>query len=411
MTGVAETTHDSASSPPVDHPPGLYVHIPFCATRCPYCDFNVITGAGDDLRDRYLAALRADLDRLAASGPPAVAGPRAQPGSSWPTLGSVFVGGGTPTQVPAGDLAALLRRIRERLPVAADAEVTVEANPEDVTPELVAELVDAGLTRLSLGAQSFVSDVLAFLGRRHRPEATLQAVESARAGGVGRLSLDLIYGAPCETDGDWLTTLDTAIASGAGHISAYALTVEANTPYASDIRRGQRRPPDDDVQAERMATAADRLATGGFRRYELSNWALPGKESRHNLAYWRGGNWLALGAGAHGHWAAPTPDGGLASRRWWLTRSTSRYTDAALSGEATTAGEELPDDADRRTEQLMMGLRLAEGVARATIEPVDEVEAGKLAAAGLLHDDGHRLALTPAGQPLAEDLIVRLLPD
>lgn len=411
MTGVAERTHDSAVSPPVDHPPGLYVHIPFCATRCPYCDFNVITGAGDDLRDRYLAALRADLDRLAASGPPAVAGPRAQPGSSWPTLGSVFVGGGTPTQVPAGDLAALLRRIRERLPVAADAEVTVEANPEDVTPELVTELVDAGLTRLSLGAQSFVSDVLAFLGRRHGPEATLQAVESARAGGVGRLSLDLIYGAPCETDGDWLTTLDTAIASGAGHISAYALTVEVNTPYASDIRRGQRRPPDDDVQAERMAAAADRLATGGFRRYELSNWALPGKESRHNLAYWRGGNWLALGAGAHGHWAAPTPDGGLASRRWWLTRSTSRYTDAALSGEATTAGEELPDDADRRTEQLMMGLRLAEGVARATVEPVDEVEAGKLAAAGLLHDDGHRLALTPAGQPLAEDLIVRLLPD
>lgn len=391
--------------------PGLYVHIPFCATRCPYCDFNVVTGAGDDLRDRYMAALRADVDRLAAAGPAAVAAPTARPGSSWPTLGSVFVGGGTPTQVPPGDLAALLRHIRDTLPVAADAEVTVEANPEDVTFELAAELVDAGLTRLSIGAQSFVPEVLAFLGRRHGPDAALRAVEFARAGGVGRLSLDLIYGAPCETEGDWLTTLDTAMASGPGHISAYALTVEANTPYASDVRRARSRPPDDDVQAERMGVAADRLAAGGFRRYELSNWALPGEESRHNLGYWKGGNWLAVGAGAHGHWAAPTADGGVASRRWWLTRSTSRYTDAALSGEATTAGEELPDDADRRTERLMMGLRLAEGVARAAVEPVDEAEADKLAAAGLLSDDGDRLALTPAGRPLTSDVIVRLLAD
>lgn len=411
MTGLAERAHGPAVAPPVDHPPGLYVHIPFCATRCPYCDFNVVTGAGDDLRGRYMDALRADLDRLSAAGPPAVAAPGARPGPAWPTLGSVFVGGGTPTQVPAGDLAGLLRHIRERLPVAADAEVTVEANPEDVTPELAAELVDAGLTRLSIGAQSFEPDVLAFLGRRHGPEAALQAVESARAGGVRRLSLDLIYGAPCETDDDWLTTLDTAMASGAGHLSAYALTVEANTPYASDIRRGRRRPPDDDVQAERMDAAADRLAADGFHRYELSNWALPGEESRHNLGYWRGGNWLALGAGAHGHWAAPTADGGVASRRWWLTRSTSRYTEAALSGGGTTGGEELPDDADRRTEQLMMGLRLAEGVRRAAVEPVDEAEAGKLASAGLLYDDGDRLAVTPAGRPLTGDLIVRLLAD
>lgn len=409
MTGLAETAHGPVVTTLAAHPPGLYVHIPFCATRCPYCDFNVVTGAGDDLRDRYMAALRADLDRLAAAGPAAVAAPGAQAGASWPTFGSVFVGGGTPTQLPAGDLAALLRRLREALPVAADAEVTVEANPEDVTPELTAELVDAGLTRLSIGAQSFAPHVLGFLGRRHGPDAAVRAVESARAGGVGRVGLDLIYGAPCETDGDWLTTLDAAMATGAGHLSAYALTVEANTPYASDIRRGQRRPPDDDVQAERMALAADRLAAGGFRRYELSNWALPGEESRHNLGYWRGGNWLALGAGAHGHWAAPTADGGVASRRWWLTRATSRYTEAALSGEVTTGGEELPDDADRRTEQLMMGLRLAEGVPRAAVEPVDEAEAGKLAAAGLLHDDGDRLALTPAGRPLASDVIVRLL--
>lgn len=411
MTRVAETAHGLAITPPADQPPGLYVHIPFCATRCPYCDFNVVTGAGDDLRSRYMAALQADLDRLAAAGPAGVAAPGSRAGVSWPTFGSVFVGGGTPTQVPATDLAALLRRIRRTLPVAADAEVTVETNPEDVTPEPTAALVQAGLTRLSIGAQSFVPEVLTFLGRRHGPEATLRAVESARAGGVGRLNLDLIYGAPCETDGDWLTTLDTAMATGVGHLSAYALTVEPNTPYASDIARGQCRSPDDDVQAERMAVAADRLAAGGFGRYELSNWALPGEESRHNLGYWRGGNWLALGAGAHGHWAAPTADGRVASRRWWLTRSTSRYTEAALSGETTTGGEELPDDADRRTEQLMMGLRLAEGVARAAVEPVDEAEVGKLTAAGLLHDDGDRLALTPAGQPLASDVIVRVLAD
>jgi len=379
----------------------VYVHVPFCRSRCPYCDFNVLTGAGAEPQARYAAAVRAELSRVAAAGPAAVAPSDADAQCGWPVFGSVFVGGGTPTQLPAGDLAALLRHVREVLPLAADAEITVEANPEDVDGAYLATLVDAGLTRLSIGAQSFVAHVLTFLGRGHDSGRALRAVASARDAAVPHVNLDLIYGSPCETDEDWAATLDTAVASGADHLSAYALTVEANTPYGVDVHRGAAAAPDDDVQADRMSAAEERLERAGLARYEISNWARLGAQSRHNLVYWRGGDWLGVGAGAHSHWRG---------RRWWNTRPTLRYVEQVHHGWPPVAGEEALDDATRRSERLLMGLRLVEGVPRAAVEPVDEAQTARMVDAGLVTDEGGRLALTAAGRPLADDVIRRLLP-
>lgn len=377
---------------------GLYLHVPFCRHRCGYCDFNTYAGL-DEQMPRYVAALRADLVRVAAGGPPALAPPGSGAGPAWPLFTSVFIGGGTPTLLPAADLAGLLGLARRVLPVAADAEVTVEANPETVTVDSLAVLAEAGVNRLSIGAQSFAPRVLAFLDRRHDPESPLRAVEAARAAGIGRVNLDLIYGAPAEDEVDWRRALDTAVRAAVGHVSAYALTVEPNTPYAARIRAGAQAAPDEDAQAARMGLADARLVAAGFERYEISNWARPGRRGRHNLTYWTGGDYLGVGAGAHGHWAG---------RRWWSLRSPPRYADAALSGDRTTAGDEVLDAATRRTERLMLGLRLSDGVPRERVAPVDEDQARLLVAAGLLDDDGTRLRLTPDGRPLAGEVTARL---
>lgn len=381
--------------------PGVYVHVPFCRHRCDYCDFAVQTGADDRAMSGYVAALRAELERLAAAGPAAVAPPGAAAGREWPTFGSVFVGGGTPTQLPAAALGGVLEHVRDVLPVDARAEVTVEANPEDVDASSLAPLVDAGLTRLSIGGQSFAPHVLDFLTRRHGAGASRRAVASARAAGVPTVNLDLIYGAPGETPADWAATLDEAVATGVDHVSAYALTLEANTPYAADVRRGTKPAPDDDVAADRMAEAEARLAAAGLARYEISNWARRGAECRHNLVYWRGGDWLGVGASAHGHWQG---------RRWWNVRPTGRYVSAVLGGRPARAGEETLTPSQRRAERLMLGLRLAEGVDLDEVAPVDEGAAAALVDAGLLRDEPERLVLTPAGRPLADRVVVSLLP-
>lgn len=380
--------------------PGLYLHIPFCLRRCDYCDFNTYAGL-DELMPAYADALATDLARVAAAGPAAVAPPgTVVDEGGWPELGSVFVGGGTPTYLPAGLLAAVLRRAREVLPIAADAEVTTEANPETITPALVEDLVAAGVNRISMGAQSFRPHVLAALGRWHDPERPLEAVEVVRAGGIERINLDLIYGTPGETDEDWEASLATALATGIEHVSAYALTVEQGTMYAHRIARGLAAAPDEDVQAERMATAHRRLTAAGLRRYEVSNWARPGAESRHNLLYWRGGDYLGVGAGAHGHWQG---------RRWWSVRPPGRYVELVAEGRTTTAGEEVVTADERREERLMMGLRTTEGVRRDEVEPLDEGMVDRLVGRGLLRADPDRLVLTDDGFALASSVVLALV--
>ncbi|HUH06298.1 MAG TPA: radical SAM family heme chaperone HemW [Egibacteraceae bacterium] len=386
------------SSQPSGGLTGLYLHVPFCAARCHYCDFNTYAGM-DELMPRYVAALRADLARAAEAGPRGVAPGGTEVGPDWPVFTSIFVGGGTPTLLPAEDLAGLLRLARELLPVTEDAEVTVEANPETVTIEYISVLVSAGVNRVSMGAQSFAPHVLAALGRWHDADRPLRAVADARSAGISHINLDLIYGTPGESDDDWIATLDAALSARVDHVSAYALTVEPGAEYAGRIRRGEAIPPDDDVLAARMEIADGRLSEAGLQRYEISNWARPGRECRHNLTYWEGGDWLGAGAGAHGHWAG---------RRWWTLRSPARYCDAALGGHSTQAGEEVPDDAGRRLERLMLGLRMTVGVERSRVEPIDDQEAARLAQSGLLSDDGGRLKLTPAGMLVANEVIVRL---
>jgi putative oxygen-independent coproporphyrinogen III oxidase len=385
--------------------PGLYLHVPFCTHVCGYCDFNTYAGLEDEI-PRYLEALRADLRRVAAMGPGAVGSldgvsDRAEDlARDWRTFGSIFVGGGTPTLLPPDDFADLLRLARQALPFAEDAEVTTEANPEDVTAAYLAPLVDAGLTRISIGSQSASVRVLQFLDRRHDPDTPARAIAAAREAGVAVVNVDLIYGAPAERAADWEETLDAAVAAGTDHVSAYALTLEPNTGYASRVRAGEQPPPDDDAAAERMAIAEERLGAAGLERYEISNWARPGARCRHNLNYWRGGDYLGVGAGAHGHWRG---------RRWWSHRGVGRYTDAALAGRSTTSGAEVLAPPQVRAERLMLGLRAVEGVLRGRVEPVDEHAVARLVAAGLLSDDGEVLRLTAAGRPLANAVTVELL--
>jgi putative oxygen-independent coproporphyrinogen III oxidase len=380
------------------HPPGVYLHVPFCAALCHYCDFNRVAGSTPEERAAYVEALVAEVVQVAGQGPPAVAPPDAGRAPEWPAFGSVFVGGGTPTLLAAGELARIVATVREHLPLTPDAEITVEANPETIDEAYFAALAGAGVNRVSMGAQSFAPHVLDELGRWHEVQRPVEAVAEAYAGGIEQVSLDLIYGAPSETAEDWEASLDTALRTGIDHVSAYALTVEASTEYAARIRRGTALAPDEDVQAQRMAAADARLVAAGLERYEVSNWARPGRESRHNLVYWRGGDWLGLGAGAHGHWSG---------RRWWNVRPPGRYTGDVLAGRSPVGGEEVLDASQRRLERLLMGLRLAEGVAREDVEPIDEREAAALVGDGLLID-GDRLRLTPAGWTLANAVIVRL---
>src|SRR5687768_5891533 len=327
-------------------PFGLYVHVPFCATRCGYCDFNTYTsdelGPGAN-RSEYAGTAIAELRRAARSL-----------GPDLPTVSTVFVGGGTPTLLPADDLAAVLAAVRELFPVADDVEVTTEANPESVTPASLARLREAGFTRISLGMQSAAEHVLAVLDRRHTPGRAIEAAHEARAAGFEHVNLDLIYGAPGESDADWAASLDAVLAAPVDHVSAYALIVEHGTRLARRIARGELPMPDDDVLADRYEQADATLRAAGFDWYEVSNWARgEAARCRHNELYWANANWWGVGPGAHSH------VGGL---RWRHAKHPAAYADR-LDGRLSPAPDaRLLDDADRALETVMLGLRLREGL-------------------------------------------------
>ena len=346
---------------------GAYLHIPFCARRCDYCAFATWTDR-DDLIDAYLDALATDVAGAVAAG----AGP----------FTSVFVGGGTPTRVPPERLAAVLAR----LPLAPGAEVTTEANPDDVTVASLQPLVDAGLNRVSLGVQSFRPHVLAALGRTHDAAHVEAAVAGARAAGVARLNVDLIYGAAGETIEDWVATLEAAVGLEPDHVSAYALTVEPGTPLADQPDRH----PDDDDQADKYVVADEILTGAGLANYEISNWAEPGAECRHNLLYWSQGDYLGFGCAAHSH---------RAGRRWWNVRTPERYVDLVTRGEPPVAGDERLDTEARRREALKLAVRTRAGV------PASAVPAE---VAHLVRVEGDRATLTREGRLLANEVAVRL---
>jgi putative oxygen-independent coproporphyrinogen III oxidase len=384
-------------------PFGVYVHVPFCTARCGYCDFNTYTAAelGDlpgASRANYADAAVEEL-RLARK----VLGPVDVPAST------VFFGGGTPTLLPPGDLAAVVAAVDAEFGLVDGAEVTTEANPESVTAADLARLREGGINRISFGMQSAVPHVLATLERTHDPQRIPLVVRWARDAGL-EVSLDLIYGTPGESIDDWRRSLDAVIAQQPDHLSAYCLIVEAGTKLARQIRRGEVAQPDEDLQADMYELADRRLEEAGFHWYEVSNWAHrdpahPQAEhrSRHNLAYWQGHDWWGVGPGAHSH------VGGV---RWWNVKHPAAYAQRVLAGLSPAAGRETLDEETRRVERVLLLSRISEGV------PTSELTAsGRTAVAGLLAEGLVQPAaalhgtvrLTLRGRLLADVVVRRLL--
>ena len=355
----------------MDEPFGVYLHVPFCAARCDYCAFATWTDR-DHLMIRYAAACRAELGRATAEGelPPAT---------------TVFVGGGTPSRLPAELFAEVLGAV----PRAPGAEVTAECNPEGATAGLFAAWRAAGVTRVSFGVQSMAPHVLEGLGRGHDPAAVPRAIALAGEAGF-EVNVDLILGGPGESDRDWVATLEAVLAlePRPAHVSAYALTVEPGTPLAADPARH----PDDEAQARRYRTADAVLGAAGLEWYEVSNWALPGHECRHNLLYWRQGDYRGIGCAAHSH---------RGGRRWWNIRTPERYAAAVEAGRSPVAGEEVLDAGQRAFEALALALRTSEGVAGDAVPDDPELRP-------LVRRSGGRAVLTLEGRLFADEVARRL---
>jgi oxygen-independent coproporphyrinogen-3 oxidase len=365
---------------------GAYVHVPFCASRCGYCDFNTYTPAelgGGSPMHGYADTVLAEI-RLARRVLPQA-----------PRIDTVFFGGGTPTLLPPDDLALVLDALDTAFGLAADAEVTTEANPESVAPQSLKALRAAGFTRISLGMQSVAPHVLALLDRRHTPGRAAQAVTEALEAGFDHVNLDLIYGTPGETADDFAASLSAAVTAGVDHVSAYSLIVEDGTRLAARVRRGEVARPDDDVAADRYLMADAALTAAGLDWYEVSNWARPGAACRHNLLYWRGGDWWGFGPGAHSH------AGGV---RWWNVKHPDQYARRLAGGNSPAQGRELLGSSQRRTEDVMLGLRLSDGLPVADLPSIDGVLAD-----GLVERRGDRVVLTLRGRLLADAVILRLL--
>lgn len=349
---------------------GVYVHIPFCRHRCDYCAFATWTDR-DHLMEEYVDAVVLDIQRKVAAG--------------MPVADTVFFGGGTPTRL-APDL---ITKIIAAIPLSANPEVTVECNPDDVTPELMRVYAAGGVNRVSIGVQAMVEHVLSSLGRTHDPSNVERAVNAAREAGITSINLDLIYGVHGESLDDWRQTLESAIALRPTHVSAYGLTVEAGTPLAEDPARH----PDDDDQADKYVLADDMLAAAGMHNYEISNWALDGHECRHNKVYWSQGNYMGFGCASHSH------ENG---RRFWNVRTPDRYISCVNENISVEAADEQLDDETRAREALELSLRTADGVPVGTLD-VESLE-------GLVSVQGNRVVLTRNGKLLANEVSLRLKP-
>ncbi len=350
---------------------------------------------------RYVAAIREDVRRTVGAGRRAVAPPGAELDDAWPAVTSIFVGGGTPTLLPADDLADIITTVTDELALAEGAEVTVECNPETASVALFERLVAAGVNRVSMGAQSFAPHVLETLERQHSRERPVEAVRQAREGGISEVNLDLIYGTPGETDEDWAETLRQVIAVGTDHVSAYALTIHDNTPFGVAVSKGAMPAPDEDLQADRFDVADEVLGAAGFAHYEVSNWSRGSAlRSDHNVLYWRHGDYLGFGVGAHAH---------VAGRRWWSHRSIPRYVTAVEEGVSPVAAAEVLSDRERGEERLMLGLRLREGLHPNDVPPLEPLALEDALDAGLVTTACGRLQATERGWFLLDEAVRRLI--
>jgi len=352
----------------------LYVHVPFCARRCSYCDFAIAVRK-DVPSARFAALVLAEWERW-----------RDEPAwAEFPEFTTVYFGGGTPSRLDAASLADLLAGLTRDRPIAPSAEVTLEANPEDVTPTLARAWREAGVNRVSLGVQSFEAAALQWMHRTHRAEQAGQAVEALREAGIPSISLDLIYALPPDIPRDWQRDLELALALAPDHLSLYGLTVEQHTPLARWVNRGETHPAPEERYAGEFLTAHDRLTAAGFHHYEVSNYGRPGREARHNSAYWRRASYLGLGPSAHSS---------RGERRWWNVREWSAWEEAVSQGVSTIMGSERLDADALALEDLYLGLRTSEGVPAGLVR--DRIAASWIEA-GWATRAGQRLALTPEG--------------
>ncbi|HUM87495.1 MAG TPA: radical SAM family heme chaperone HemW [Actinomycetota bacterium] len=369
-----------------DRPLRAYVHVPFCTVRCGYCDFNTYTAGelgGFDV-DGYVQAVAQEMDLAVAVGEPR-------------PLASVFIGGGTPSLLPPPALAMLLGALRERFGIENGAEVTMEANPENVTPSALDAWLDAGVNRLSLGMQSADEAALRVLQRVHTPGAAVAAATAAREAGFAHVSLDLIYGVPGQSPDSWRDTVLAAVSARPDHVSAYALGVEDGTALARQVRRGEVPAPDPDEAAAQYDIADEVLSDAGFTWYEISNWARAGGQCWHNIGYWQGDNWWGFGPGAHSH---------VDGIRWWNVKRPATYRAMLAAGNSPAAGRETLTPDQQRLESVMLGVRLSEGF---SVPEVPDERIARLLDDGLVENaDGARLRLTRKGRMLA-DAVVRVL--
>ena len=392
---------DTQVPSPLGAPLGLYLHIPFCAHVCPYCDFNTYAGL-DAIIPRYVSALEREIDRQGA----ALGGA---------TAATVFFGGGTPSVLPTHDVARLVRACRDAFELAADAEVTLEANPNWVDEAYFVGLLEAGVNRLSVGVQTLRRRGLRALGRLHEAADASSAVVAARAAGFDNISVDLIFGWPGQTPEDWRADLDAALGGDLGgsppeHLSLYSLIVEPGTPMADAVARGILTVPDDDATADLFEVAIDRLANAGYVHYEIANWARePTLVARHNMIYWRNGEYAGFGAGAHGH---------LGGRRTMNHLAPGTYCTAVEAGNPFVSNVETIPPATAMAETMMLGLRLLdEGVSEAafaarhgrSLEDVYGDVVDELMAIQLVERGVGRVRLTQRGLMLANDVCARFL--
>ena len=373
---------------------GIYVHIPFCQKHCPYCDFAVVEGMLH-IAPAYVDALCAEIRQGAEQHAPN------------PPVATIFLGGGTPSLLPAAQIGRILATIHEVFDVQSGAEVTLEANPGPLQPRHLAGFRAAGVTRLSLGVQTFNARGLASLGRLHTPADGREAIANARAAGFDSVSADLIFGWEDQTLEEWRDDIRTAIALGADHVSAYALTVEDGTPLARAVAAGATRVADDDLYADMFLAADALLIEADYHHYETSNYARPGHRSRHNCGYWLNGDYLGFGVGAHSH---------RNNRRWWNVRDLHAYLRGVPEGSVEADAETL-SDATSRAETMFLGMRLAEGISESaflhrhgcTVDAIYGRQLAEYVARGVVTRIDGRIALTAEARLFADEVAVRFL--
>ena len=375
----------------------FYVHIPYCARRCGYCDFNTYTPSELSISSDLSGVSRDYIDLLIAEIN------SARKISKADLVPTIFFGGGTPTLMEPADLGRVVIAIKNNFDLAPNAEITTEANPDTVTPAKLAELREAGINRISFGMQSAVPHVLAALDRTHNPANVARSVNDARAAGFDEVSVDLIYGTPGESMSDWQESIDVALSLPISHISAYALIVEQGTKLGAQVKRGEVVMPDDDETADKYVLADAKFGAAGLNWYELSNWSKAGSESRHNLAYWNGDNWWGAGPGAHSH---------IDGRRWWNVKHPTAYKEKISSGQSPMYEEEVLNDEQKNSERMMLEIRLAKGIDAKTLD------SGQLAILESFKNQGHlladswaagRIVLSTSGRLIADRIVREIL--